>query len=205
MTTRAQSAAIRIVTLLAIGLGTTFGMPAVAALADSDSYGEPAMGHSMDPDDLEVDAEDLDDLQGHSQDPDDLVAESQDPDDMVADSVDPDTLLAESKDPDDMVGDSTDLGDLRESDGSENAVSPPPALVAEVPPPDPNASATTRAAWRQVGSAEQNLDAINDVYSNMMDSNYPRGERRARIVSERNDAIRAVNRARENYARLRDD
>ena len=62
-----------------------------------------------------------------------------------------------------------------------------------------------RAAWRQVGSAERNLDANNDVYESMMDANYPRGERRARIIAERNDSIEAVNRARTHYSELRGD
>ena len=196
---------VRTLATLAIGLGMTLSLLGAAAWADSDSYGDPAMGHSIDPDTLEVESGDLDSFEGHSKDPDDMVAETVDPDDLVADSIDPDTLLAESKDLDDMVGESTDLGDLRESDGSENAPRRNPKLVAEVPAPGPNADGTTRAAWRQVGSAERNLDSMNDVYARMMDTNYPRGERRARIVAERNDAIEAVNLARNRYSRILDD
>ncbi len=62
-----------------------------------------------------------------------------------------------------------------------------------------------RASWRQVESAERNLDAIDDVYESMMDANYPRGERRARIIDERNDSIEAVNRARTHYSELLGD
>jgi hypothetical protein len=37
----------------------------------------------------------------------------------------------------------------------------------------------------------------------MLDANYPRGERRVRIIAARNDLIEVVNRARTHYSELR--
>jgi hypothetical protein len=169
----------------------------------SDGETGPAMGHSTDPDDLVVESEDPDDMVGRSEDSDDLVVESEDPDDMVGRSEDSDDLLVESEDPDALVGDSQDLADLPEDSGRENLPDPMPQLVPEPPAPGPNDGPTVHAAWRAVQAAERNMEASNDIYSNMIDTNYPRGERRERIIEERRAAFEEVNQARQRYNKLR--
>jgi len=160
----------------------TFTFFAAHALADDDEAG-PAMGHSLDPDDLTV--------------------ESEDPDDMMGDSKDPDDLVVESEDLEDHAGRSYELGDLPQDSGSQNLPDPMPQLVAEPSPPGPNDGSQVHAAWRAVQSAERNMEASNDIYANMIDNNYPRGERRARIIEERRAAFDEVNQARLRYSKLR--
>ena len=182
----------------------TFAFLAAHAFAEDDDAG-PAMGQSMDPDDLTVESEDVDDLEGHSRDPDDLVVESEDPDDMVGRSEDPDDMVAESEDLDEHVGRSYELDDLPQDSGSENLPDPMPQLVAEPSPPGPNDGSQVHAAWRAVQAAERNMEASNDIYSNMIDNDYPRGERRARIIEERRAAFERVNQTRQRYNELRGD
>ncbi|MGH0034953.1 MAG: hypothetical protein ACQGVK_07985 [Myxococcota bacterium] len=192
--------------LAIVGLALAGGGAAAPAWSDSDadSYGRPEMGRSVDPDGLDAESEDPDDRVGESRDPDDMTAGSEDPDGLMVESGDPDSMTTDSEDPDDHRGRHSDLGDLRESDGGEGRAAPAPELVARAAPPGPGASAAVMAAWRRVGSAERNLEAMNDVYQKMMHTDYPRGERRARIIAERNEALEAVNRARTRYAQLSD-
>jgi len=159
----------------------------------------------MDPDDLVVESEDPDDMVGHSKDPDDLVVESEDPDDMVGHSEDPDDLVVESEDLDAHVGRSHELGDLPEDSGRENLPDPMPQLVPESPAPGPNDDSNVHAAWRAVQAAERNMEAANDIYANMIDTDYPRGERRERIIEDRRTAFEGVNQARLRYTKLLGD
>jgi hypothetical protein len=192
-------------TIRTLALALTLTLPGFlpsAVAADSDRSGEAAMGHGMDPDELEGGSENPDDLTGRSEDPDDRTVGSEDPDDMVVGAEDPDGLVGKSTNPDARVGTSTDLSALQESDDSENLLHSAPERDAEVSPPGPNATASVLAAWSQVQSAEFNLKAADGVYEDMIANDYPRGERRARIIEERNDAVEAVNRARERYTQL---
>jgi hypothetical protein len=172
-----------------------------SALANPDSSGGPARGHSSDPDDRTGHSRSLDSADhGTSESPDDRRGRSEDPGDRRGFARNPCSLVAVDQDPDGMTGRSTDLGDLRDSGGSGSEAE----LVPAVSPPGPSADASALAAWRQVESAESNLNAINDVYQNMLANDYPRGDRRARILTERNDAIEGVNRARTHYSQLTD-
>jgi len=179
-----------------------FAFLATHAVAEDDEAG-PEMGRSLDPDDLTVESEDSDDMEGDSEDPDDLVVGSEDPDDMVGRSEDPDDLVVGSEDPDDMVGRSYELDELSEDSGSANLPDPMPQLVAEPSPPGPNDGSQVHAAWRAVQAAERNMEASNDIYANMMENDYPRGERRARIIEERRATFEEVNQARLRYNELR--
>jgi hypothetical protein len=161
------------------------------------------MGQSMDPDDLTVESEDVDDMEGHSEDPDDLVVESEDPDDMMGHSEDPDDMVAESEDLEDHKGRSYQLDDLPQDSGSENLPDPMPQLVAEPSPPGPNDGPEVHAAWRAAEAAERNMEASNDIYANMIAKDYPRGERRAQIIEERRAAFERVNQTRQRYNKLR--
>ena len=159
-----------------------FAFLATHAVAEDDEAG-PEMGRSLDPDDLTVESEDSDDMEGDSEDPDDLVVGSEDPDDMV--------------------GRSYELDELSEDSGSANLPDPMPQLVAEPSPPGPNDGSQVHAAWRAVQAAERNMEASNDIYANMMENDYPRGERRARIIEERRATFEEVNQARLRYNELR--
>jgi hypothetical protein len=169
-----------------------FAFLATHAFADDDEAG-PEMGHSLDPDDLTVESEDSDDMEGNSENPDDLVVGSEDPDDMVGGS----------EDPDEQVGRSYELDDLTDDSGSQNLPDPMPQLVAEPSPPGPNDGSQVHAAWRAVQAAERNMEASNDIYANMIEKDYPRGEQRARIIEERRAAFDEVNQARLRYNELR--
>ena len=186
--------------LFATALAVSF--LSTASFAGDDEAG-PAMRHTMDPDGLVVDSEDPDDLEGRSEDPDDLVVESEDPDQMMGRSENPDDMGAESEDLDAHGGRSYEADDLPQDSGSENLPDPMPQLVAEPSPPGPNDGSQVRAAWRAVQAAERNMEASNDIYTNMIDNNYPRGERRAKIIEERRASFERVNETRQRYNELR--
>lgn len=188
---------------LALAVAIALVLLGGTAWADADRYGDPEMGRSMDEGGLTVESEDPDDAEQASGNPDDITVKTDDPDEMTGESGSPDTPTAATEEPDEVMGHSTDLGTLPTDEAAEKETRPAPQLVPEVPPPDPDASASVRAAWREVESAERNLDAINAVYGKMREANYPRGERRVRIIAERNDMIEAVNRARTHYSELR--
>ena len=159
-----------------------FAFLASYAFAEDDEAG-PEMGHSLDPDDLTVESEDLEDMEGDSRDPDDLVVESED-------------LEAH-------MGETYELGDLPEDSGSANLPDPMPQLVAKPSPPGPNDGSQVHTAWRAVQAAERNMEASNDIYANMIENDYPRGERRVRIIEERRAAFERVNETRQRYNELR--
>ncbi len=115
----------------------TFAFFATQAFAEDD-YDGPEMGQSMDPDDLTVESEDVDDLEGDSEDPDDLVVESEDPDDMMGHSENPDDMVVESEDLEDHAGRSYELDDL-----------PQDARQREPPGPDAAAGCQALAAEPQ--------------------------------------------------------
>jgi hypothetical protein len=142
-------------------------------------------------------------MEGHSEDPDDLVVESEDPDDMMGHSEDPDDMVAESEDLEDHKGRSNELDGLPQDSGSENLPDPMPQLIAEPSPPGPNDGPEVHAAWRAAEAAERNMEASNDIYANMIDKDYPRGERRAQIIEERRAAFERVNQTRQRYNKLR--
>ena len=181
-----------------------FAVLGTHTFAEDDETG-PAMGHSMDSDDLTVENEDVDDLEGDSEDSDDLVVESEDPNDMVGRSEDPDDMVAEGEDLDAHGGRRYELEDLPEDSGSENLPDPMPQLVAEPSPPGPDDGSQVHAAWRAVQAAERNMEASNDIYANMIAKDYPRGERRAQIIEERRAAFERVNQTRLRYNELRDE
>jgi len=180
----------------------TFAFVATQAFADDDEAGA-AVGHSADPDGMTAGSEDVDDLEGQSGNSDDMVMGSEDPDDMTGRSEDPDHMVGDSEDLDSRVGHSSELDDLAEDSGGGNLPDPMPQLVAEPSPPGPDDGSQVHAAWRSVQAAERNMEAANDTYSNMIESDYPRGEQRARIIEERRAAFEEVNQARRRYNELR--
>lgn len=134
---------------------------------------------------------------GQSLDPDDLTVESEDPDDMVGGSEDPDDLVGDSEDLDAHRGDGYELGGLPADSGSANLPAPMPQLVAKPPAPTFDDSP-------EVHAAERNMDASNDIYTHMVENDYPRGTRRERIIEERRAAFENVNRTRRHYMELLD-
>jgi len=181
--------------LLALAISLLLASGAAA----NDRSGEPAMAETEDPDEMVGHSEDPDEMEGRSFDPDAFEVESEDPDDLTGHSEDPDDMLAEAEDPDEMEGRSHDLSDL-ETDRHQQVAE---AEIAPLPePPGPNDGATVQAAWRRVESSTTHMGTMNDTYESMMDANYPRGDRRAAIITERNDAIEAANRARAEYTKL---
>jgi hypothetical protein len=182
---------------LALAISLLLASPAAA----DDRSGAPAMAESGDPDDMVGDTEDPDEMEGHSSDPDRFAVESEDPDDLTGHSEDPDDMRGEAEDPDEMEGRSHDLSDLstdRHQQVAEVEIAPLPE------PPGAGDGVRVQAAWHTVESSTSYLDSMNDTYQNMLDTNYPRGDRRAAIISERNDAIEAANGARAEYSALRD-
>jgi hypothetical protein len=158
-----------------------------------------SLAESEDLDDRIGESEDPDEMRGHSKDPDSLVEDSEDPDDLRGRYGDPDDMQGTSHDPDEMTGRSHELSNLPAAVSDESSE----IRIVEMPePPGPNDGARTRAAWSRVESSSTYLDGMNDTYQRMMDANYPRGERRARIIAERNAAIEAANQARTAYREL---
>jgi len=115
-------------------------------------------------------AKDPDSLVTASQDSDSLVATSEDSDAMVATSEDPDSLVTAPEDPDSLV--------------ATGAADPTPAAPAPA------------AASPVLTAAQRRLEAANAAYSNMIARDYPRGDARAAIISERDAARDAYERAR---------
>jgi len=163
----------------------------------------PAVGNSLNSDDLTMKSGDVDNLDGHSGNPDNMAGRSEDPDHMVGGSEDPDDTVAESEDLDKQVGRSQQLDGLPEDSGSGSLPDPMPQLVAEPSPPGPDDGSEVHAAWRAVQAAERNMEASNDIYANMIDNDYPRGEQRARIIEDRRASFEEVNQARLRYNELR--
>lgn len=170
------------------------------AQSDDDPFGEPAMARETD----------VDQVEGGFEDPDDMVTGSgqlgnheagfESPDSRVVGAERIGNHEAGYEDPTAMPGHSDDLANLPMESGNAEALHPAPTLVAAPTAPGPNATSETRALWRELQSAEASLQASEGTYANMINRNYPTGERRQQIIDERNAAVDAVNQARTRYA-----
>jgi len=178
--------------LVLSGLLLLIGLPGISR-ADGWRDSDPArttagdledhQAESKDPSSLEAESHDM--VQGHSEDPDDMVVESEQEDVVEAGHLE------------DHHGSSTDLQDLRfekPDQGQEVIDDGRLARVVET-----NLSAKQLVAKQHLERAQANAERARSVYGDMIRRNYPRGDARKRIVEQRDETLRALEKARSDF------
>jgi hypothetical protein len=149
-----------------------------------------------------------DDIQDHedgSQDPDAMTEGSRDPDQMTTDSQSMGSHMAGSEDPDADVTGAAKMDDTA-GEGLMNLKmdKPDEGYVALEAPGQSEWQPTTNArvlmARKNILQAEARARAARTAYGDMMESDYPRGEARIRIVNERDAAFKAFEQAKQALA-----
>lgn len=105
------------------------------------------------------------------------------------------------------TGENSDLDDAESTgskslDSAETSPSAEPAPTALPNIDDPAALAQARDAREAVLVAQQRVAQANAAYSSMMARDYPQGDARAAIVSERDAARKAYEQANAHYAEI---
>jgi hypothetical protein len=175
------------------GLVCTALFLGVAATASSESDWEAARSTS----------DTMEDHQAHSENPDDLRGESETLDSHVVESEKLDDHIGHSENPDDMVAAPGKLAD-HEAESEELgtlSMDAPDAGARAIRMPGDDAwkkSTNPRAivAGRNFERAQQRAEKARDNYGRMMRNDYPRGDARERIVSERDASMTALEEAR---------
>jgi hypothetical protein len=197
----------------AVVAAVAIGWSAPGTVWAEDRDADPEMATSGDPDEQRARSLGPDSSLAESEDSDDRTEQAEDSDDRLVGSEDSDDRLGRSRDVDTEPGRSEDLGDLPNA-----APAPAPA------PPDGSAQrATTIAPSRSGGEgeagesagnwegrlaqararldrAQRDLERWTEAYTRAINTGYPRGDARARIVTERDRAQTALDAAREELA-----
>jgi hypothetical protein len=180
-----------------VGLAALFGVLVGASNTDARDDEDAAEANAEDLEDHEADSEDPEDDLVGSEDPDERTVGSEDPEDRLTGSEDSDSMLEGSEDIDDHMADSEELPDLPEArpDSGDDPIDVPGQSRWQ-PTTDPEVLVARNNLLR----AEQRAEAATAVYGDMSKRNYPRGEARIRIVNERDEAIKALEEAKQALA-----
>jgi hypothetical protein len=172
----------------------TFSLTAIPVDGLADGWADDAAAEST--------ADDIEDHEEGAEDPDRMTTGSHDPDSMTVESGTMDTRMADSEDPDKMVV-GVDEMDEASSEGLTDLkrAKPDVGYIALEIPGQSEWQSTTNArvlvARKNLLRAEARARAARTAYGNMMESDYPRGQSRIRIVTERDDSMKAFEEAKQ--------
>ena len=186
-----------------------------------DRFGKPAMAESSSPDDHLAESSDPDSDLADSEDPDDLVVGSEDLDSRVVGSEDPDAMVVGAESLDQHQGHSTALQDLPNArpegttDRETGDDDPQRQRVENLYEENAEASsgaerkpaiggvkgqiAAIHQAKQALAEAREQSTQADTAYGRMMESGYPRGEARAKIVNDRKRAHKELEAAKQRY------
>jgi hypothetical protein len=173
--------------LCALGLSTT---PSTA-LADGWAGNDPARSTAGEVEDHEATSENPEDLQGESHDPDEMVVGSESLEDHEAESENPAAMVTGSSDMIEYEPTSlTDLPEVAPGGGVESISVPGQSEWDSTT--DPQVVIARNNLVRAQKRARRAITAYGDAERD----NYPRGAARIRIVEERDAAMRALDGAK---------
>jgi len=198
---------------LALIGSAALALAAPLALA-TDSLGDAGIGSSSSPDAHEESSESLDSHHATSGKIGNHEETSENIDAHETGSENPDDLDAGPENIADHESGSVGLQDLGNADQQDAAVER--TTLKEVEASQPSAApahraestsshrmssqlANVHAAKQQVIAAKKRAATADDAYSQMMETDYPRGEARLKIVDERKLAHESLERAERNY------
>lgn len=151
----------------------------------------------------------MDDHQAGSEDPDDLLTGSEDADDSIAHSEDPDDMVTGSEDPDGMVVGAEQLGAHEgHSYGEQDLKQVAPDAGASPIEMEGQAEWTATndpkliTARRELVRAQDRARQADTRYGDMIRRQYPTGAAREEIVRERDEAMAALESAKQKVREL---
>jgi hypothetical protein len=145
----------------------------------------------------------LKDHQDGSEDPDGMTVGSGDPEKDLEGSEDPDGMTDGSEDPDAMVTGAENID--RHEENSQDLTN---LHVAAPDPGDEPIEVSGQSRWAPTADpevviardnlirAEKRATAARTAYGNMIETNYPAGDARIRIINERDEAMQALEKAK---------
>jgi len=162
-----------------------------------------AEGFESDPP-SETTSDTMGDHEEGSENPDSMLTGSEDPDASIAHSEDPDDMVTGSEDPDSMVEGAQQL-DAHEGHayGEQNLKESAPDAGAVPIEMEGQASWTATndpkliTARRELVRAQERARAADTRYGNMIRTQYPTGAAREEIVRERDEAMAALEAAKQ--------
>jgi hypothetical protein len=151
-------------------------------------------------------AGDISDHEEGSDDPDLMTTGSHDPDAMTVDAGTMSTRMADSEDPDAMTTGVDAMDDVTGEGLTDlKTAKPDEGFIALEAPGQSEWQPTTNArillARQNLLRAEARAEAARTAYGDMMESNYPRGQARIRIVNERDASLKAFEEAKRALAK----